>query len=489
MAELDLMDLRIFKTLTSNKIDAIAFAATYNHDLFHEKMFAKLLLAYLKAFRSVPTRRTMQEWTNGRYTDLIDAVWNRIESTEYNVQEYSFDLEQLKKRYIAETINDIKRYASDDSEHAIKDISLKLQTIKIVQQGRSFAQQTVRDHFDEFEQRYQAKSKDPQQTDQVITHYSAIDQSIGGFRPAELFLIGGETGAGKSMMLMNMAIQMWMQQNTLERAPSEFEKGYNITYFSLEMPYDDCYTRFLARMARVNERKLIDAQLSSDEYDRIKKVERFIKDYPFEFDIIDVPRGLTIEEIELRYSDALLKYQPHVVIVDYMGLMHSPEHSREPDWLKMGNIGGELHEFGRVYNVVMGSAVQLTDIQRNSNSDAKDKSENQRVGPHRVGRSSQILHHANLGIQIETRANEDQYGDLRYHIIKNRRGPRKKGNMNKNLAMCLLTDKPFSSGADASTEEHTDSDREPDISAQLTASEAARARIAERAGRLYGNAT
>jgi replicative DNA helicase len=477
----DLLDLRIFKTLTSKKIEALTFAYTYNHDLFHEKLFAKLLLAYMRAFRNLATRRTMQEWTGGTHKDYLNSIWDQIDRFEYDTNEYNFDLEQLKQRYITETVESIKQCAAPNATQAVKDMSLKLQTIKIVQEGRSFTQETVKEHFEQFEQRYEAKAKDPTETDHILTHYSAMDDANGGFRPAELFLIGGETGAGKSMMLMNMAIQMWMQKNTLDLAPSEMGKGYNITYFSLEMPYDDCYTRFLARTARVIERHIIDGELSSDEQERIQQVKRFITEYPFEFDIIDVPRGLTIDEIELRYQDALLKYQPDVVIVDYMGLMHSPMHSKEPDWLKMGNIGGELHEFGRVYNVLMGSAVQLTDIQRNSNTDSKDKSEGQRVGVHRIGRSSQIMHHANMGIQIETRFNEDQYSDLRYHIIKNRRGPRKKGNMNKNLAMCLLTDKPYSGGQAAGPDS---SDREPDISGQLSASQAARARIAERAGRI-----
>ena len=476
------IDLRIFKVITTNKIDALTFAQTYNYDLFHEKLFGRLILAYLRAFRDVPTRRTLKEWTEGQYNDYIEACWNQMDRLDYNLSEYRFDLEQLKKRYIAETISEIQEYAVDtnNSDKILKDIALKIQTIKTVQTGRSFVQETVKEHFDEFKEHYEAVQDNPESDERILTHYSTLDEATGGLRPAEMFLIGAETNGGKSMLLMNMAIQMWMQQNTLDRSPCDFDHGFNICYFSLEMPYKDCYTRFLARMAQVPERSIIDRCLSSEEYERIKAVERFLKEYPYEFDIIDVPRGLTVDEIELRYNDSLLKYQPHVMIVDYLGIMHGIDEN-EPDWLKLGNVAGQLHEFGRFANVVTGSAVQLTDIQRNSNTDANKKSENQKVGPHRIGRSSHILHHANMALQIETRSNEDRYGDMPYHIIKNRRGPRLKGNLIKKMAMCSLLDNPsFNSGPDKLNEN--------DISKELqslTASDLARQRIAEKTGRPY----
>jgi hypothetical protein len=86
------------------------------------------------------------------------------------------------------------------------------------------------------------------------------------------------------------------------------------------------------------------------------------------------------------------------------------------------------------------TAVQLTDIKRGSKG--KDPSDNQRVGVHRIGRSSHIMHHANLGIQIESRPNEINYPDMRYHVIKNRKGPLGQGNLIKNFAHATLIDVP-----------------------------------------------
>lgn len=440
------LDLCILKTLLTNNIAGLEFCYTFNHDLFESETqtFAKLVLGYMKSFKSIPTRKVLKEWHGEAYFGIIDKFWDAIDDLDYDTQEHRFNLEKIKHRYVKRTLQEIKSIPEDNNPNkTFKDISLKIQNVKTIKDGKGFTQKTVKEHIPEFQERYRAKLENPEQTDRILCHYSALDMATGGFAPADLFLLGGETGAGKSMLLMNMGLQMWKQENNVLANPSEFQKGYNVAYFSLEMPYDDCYARFMARLAQVPERKLVEAKLTDEEQERVAKAEEFIKQYPYEFDIIDMPRDVTIDEIEVRYNDALLKYKPDVVIVDYMGLMRSPAVAKEQDWLKMGHIGGELHEFGRVYGVVMGSAVQLTDIQRGSKEEVSKKGKGVSIGLHRVGRSSQIMHHATLGVQIESRAREDTYTDLIYHVIKNRRGARPRAVLSKNFTNCSLIDIPY----------------------------------------------
>ena len=102
------------------------------------------------------------------------------------------------------------------------------------------------------------------------------------------------------------------------------------------------------------------------------------------------------------------------------------------DWLRLGKIAGKLHEFARSYNLVMMTAVQL------NRSTAKDPAD--AIGLHRIGRSSQIMHHATIGIQILTRKNEDTFSDLEYYIIKNRNGECGKHNLKKKFQTATLVD-------------------------------------------------
>ena len=246
-----------------------------------------------------------------------------------------------------------------------------------------------------------------------------------------------------SMLLNAFGKHIWLQDNTIDTPPDSFTRGYNVLYFSLEMPYQDCFIRFLASLANVPQRALAKSTLMQEEMRRVNKAYEFIKKYQengYYFDIVDVPRNLTIEELELRYHDALLRYHPDVVIVDYMGLMNSKLFAKEQDWLKMGAIAASLHEFARAYDCVVITAAQLTDLKRSSQG---SQEESRRVGVHRWGRSSLIMHHVNTGIQIETRQNEINFPDLKIHVVKNRKGPLGEGALIKNFANASLVDVPF----------------------------------------------
>ena len=128
----------------------------------------------------------------------------------------------------------------------------------------------------------------------IKTGYAYLDKVTGGLRPGELFLIGGESGSGKSMLLMDLAIQIWMQSNKVGMT-SNFKPGYDVMYFSLEMPLKPCRNRILARLSGAPTNMIRDAKLDEENVVNIKKALKFINKYPNTFEIVDMPRGATIE--------------------------------------------------------------------------------------------------------------------------------------------------------------------------------------------------
>lgn len=454
MSDVDL-DFNILKVLCTSQTMGMDFVCNNDVSLFDYSIRdqAKLIFDFVKTYKSVPTKRALI----GRYAnspedlDNIDKIWRDIESHDYDINDYKYDLDQLKERYKKKSVKSISMTLQEkmtegvEPDVILKDIALRLQKTNILNEGRSHIQKSAGDYIDEFHDRYEARKNSDGGITEIKTGYSMIDAVTGGFSPAELIMIGGETNSGKSMFLSNIAIQMWLQENTIDTPSNEFKKGYSILYFSLEMPYEDCFDRFLARVADIPQRSIRDAILDEEQLERKEKALEFIKKYQEagnHFNIVDVPRNVTIEEVELRYQDALLQFRPDVVVVDYMGLMHDPSKAKEQDWLKMGSIAASLHEFSRAYSCVMLTAVQLTDIKRGSKNKG-DQEEHQKVGVHRIGRSSQIMHHVNIGIQIETRLNERSLPDMRYHVIKNRKGPLGQGNLIKNFECGSLYDVPF----------------------------------------------
>lgn len=412
-------DLRLLKVLTTDPLLASEFANTYDESLFvgDARPFAKSVISYIKAYKNVPTKRVMLEHCQTIEAQAnIGEIWDAVEKTQATSSEFKYDLDKVKNRYSVEKLDGLNSLLSSPLEfkEKMKQAQKELELIQKVQSGQrqAYVQQSLANYMPEFKQEYNIKRKDKTFDRGIMTGYSFLDYVTNGLRPAELLIIGAESGSGKSMMLNNMAIQMWLQKNTIFTDPADFTLGYNVLYFSLEMPFKACARRSLSRIADIPMYELRDANLNKVQMEQLVRATKFIETYPNQFEIVDIPRGTTVEHIEARFQDACLRYQPHIVVVDYLGLLE--DHNAEgDDWLKLGYIAGRLHEFARVYNITVLTAVQLNRVTKT----AKDSSE--LVGLHRIGRSSLIAHSANCFIQIETRKDEKNYADLKYHIIKN----------------------------------------------------------------------
>jgi replicative DNA helicase len=437
------LDLIILKTLVTNKKHALDFVNECDTALFSPDAWnaANLIVGYIRTYKDIPTLRVITErlekGKNDKLIAHIKDVWEQLDKTKIVDSEFKHDLEKFKRRYAErELISMRDKFAklqtgSIDINKATLDMQKTLQSIKSLSQIKAYERKTLKEAVPIFRDEYNAKINDPNFDRGIKTGYSYLDFATDGLRPGELLLIGAESGAGKSMLLMNMAIQMWLQDNNINMTEG-WKPGNNILYFSLEMPFKPCLNRVLSRMSGNPSKKIRNATLDAEEAAKLKKALKFIKNYPYEFEIIDIPRGATMESIELIYEDVKAHYDPKIIVIDYLGLM-SYEGAEMEDWLKLGKIAEKIHEFARVHNCIVLSAVQLN--RAKPTKDAEEK-----IGLHRVGRSALILQNANIAIQIETRDKEKSYPDMIYHLIKNRDGELGKGRIIKNLANGTLLD-------------------------------------------------
>jgi replicative DNA helicase len=437
------LDMVILKTLVTNKKHALDFANDCDTKLFSTEVwnFANLAVSYIKTYKDIPTERVMierlEKGKNEKLIDYVKGVWSQLNNTFYNDREYKHDLTKIKKRYAEKQISVVKESLSKldagsmDVDKAVLEMQKAVQTIKGLTNVKAYERKTLKASVSAFRDEYNAKLKDPDFDRGIRTGYSYLDNVTDGLRPGELILIGGESGAGKSMLLMNMAIQIWQQNNTIDMVDN-FGPGNSILYFSLEMPFKPCLNRTLARLSNNPSKLIRNAKLNVEEASKLKKALKFINNYPYEFEIVDIPRGATMEGLELLFEDAKANFDPKIIVIDYLGLMDYDGQEME-DWLKLGKIAEKIHEFARVHNCTVLSAVQL-----NRGKGGKDQTE--KIGLHRIGRSALIMQNANIAVQIETRPNEKDYPDMYYHVIKNRDGEQGKGKVIKNLASGTLID-------------------------------------------------
>jgi hypothetical protein len=449
------VDLEILKALVSNYNISLNFASGCSPEIISEdaQQFVKSITSYVKTYKALPTKKVLLD-IDAKYSDrveYIEEIWDQLDQTDYDEKEYSYNLDKLKKRHKEKLIFDMGQSIEnqmgedglEDPDRAAKLIEQTIQKIRGLDNNQTFTQRTLKDDVSVFRAEYNAKKLDPDLGRGILTRYSAIDFATDGLKSAELLIIGAESSGGKSFLLSNLAVQMWMQDNQLYTNPKDYTKGHNVLYFTLEMPYDRCRARLLAKMADVPSKNILNGTLTREQEDRVEMALEFIEKYPYQFEMVDIARGTTTAQIEARFEEAKLRFNPEVVVIDYLGLMEDEDMGADaPDWLKLGYIAGKVHEFTRFHNVVGMTAVQLTTPDPGKKKDNYNPEEN--VGLHRIGRSKFIMHHANIGIQLITRRDEKKYSTLLYQFIKNRDGENGiKGTLTKNLANGALLDTSF----------------------------------------------
>jgi replicative DNA helicase len=442
MSTFNTLDLTILKSLITHKKHALDFAAENDPGIFTPETwnFAKLITSYIKINKELPTLRVITEklGKNEKQIESVKTIWAALDKISVNEHEYKHDLGKIKQRFAEKQLASANALLSKlepgsiDVKKTITELQKTIQNIKSLDHNRTYDSKSVKDYLPAFVDKFNARKNNPQIDAGLMTKYSFLDFATNGLRPADFLVIAGETGFGKSLFLNNIAIQVWLQDNKIgEKPAAQMTGGKDIIYFSLEMPYEDCFNRLLSRLAGVPSRKIENATLNKEEMAKVKVCLDFIKDYPYDFKIVDIVDA-SANDLEAILIDTNEHFD--AIFIDYLGIMRTNEKNEDQDWLKQGVISYEIRAIARKYKLPIFSAVQL-------NRKTKGKEASETIGLNRLARSATIATHTTHIIQIENRAGEENCIDFVYHFIKNRKGPKGKGTLIKDLACATLLDK------------------------------------------------
>lgn len=434
------LDLVILKHLVSSKTNAADFTQGCDEKVLSSDAwrFTKLLLDYVRIYKETPTRKVMCERAQNseHLVKYLNQMWDDLDKVQIKEAEYKHDLEKLKTRFTERLIYDLKdRLIGEDGRvdltKSIGDLNATVNHIKGINQAKIYDQKTLKESLNSIRQKYVAKQQDPGYGAGLKTGIKFFDDLTGGLRPSECLIYAGPTAGGKSILLNQNAINLWMGDNTID-TEKDFKPGCDVVYFSLEMPLNDCLERVMANIAKVPQVGIRDATLNEEQKQRMGKALRFIERYPHELIIVDAPRGVTPEGVEAIYNNIIADKgkKPQVIVIDYLALMEYSDPKLD-DWLKQGKLAESVVEIGRVHNINIITAVQMT-------SDDKNKPGSGQMGTHRLSRSRLIGHNANFIMMIEQRANEVQRTDFILHLVKSRRSALATGTLFKNLECCAL---------------------------------------------------
>lgn len=454
MSNFEELDLTILKGLVSDREKALSFVnenpdgKLFSPDVWN---FANLTLSYIRTYKDVPTLQAICLKLKGKESaiDSVKNIWNKLESTEYLSQEFAFNVDRMRERYQTREILSLKERLEDASgEDAVGEIQRSLQNIKATKGINTFENKSVKEYLPIFAEKFKAKRDNPNLQTGIKTGFSFIDYATNSLQLQDMVLVAGGTGSGKSVLLNSLSVNIWMGQNKID--DTEFKDGHSCIFFSLEMPYHACYIRFLSCLAEVPSRNIENASLTKAEYDRVKKALDFIKNYPYEFRIIDLtdPSSNDLDAV----INGLNKHYD-LITVDYLNIMRSNSGKEDSDHLTQGAISYELKNLGRKHDSIM-----LTGNQINRATGTE------KIGLHRISRAAQISTNCTLIMLLEDRENESRHSDMSIHIIKNRRGPQGAFKLLKNMACSSLKDIEIDKEGGDSEDQFTDLD---DISCKM----------------------
>jgi len=342
-------------------------------------------------------------------------------------------------------LNELLEDSTPNSEELGKAIQHTVGQVNSVNRLQVFDEGTLGQDIDNMMAEYDAIGRDQFGFRGVTVGYPSFDVKTNGLHKGELTILCGMEGSGKSLLMMNMAVNAWLGTNK-PGVKEMAQNGHNVLYFSLEMPRSNkgeftqgsyFNKRVLSCVSELDLKQIQNAALSQTDKNKLSQVADFIKGYEenhYKFHVVDIPRGATVADIESKFIEINANYPIDLVVVDYLGIMATT--SDVPDHEAQGHISEELHEFARTYNIPVLTAAQL-----NRPSGSKGQSlDNQSYNNTRLARSARIGQNANNVLMIVTRDDEHLLKDMIIHITKMRDGQKGTLYLTKNFECMRIYD-------------------------------------------------
>jgi len=431
---MSLADQKVFSYLLKGPEEFNAVQRVVDYGLLTEaaapeyKSLANIIKVYHNQYRTPPPYSILRD----NLIEDIDTLHSLsyVEEEVCDESEVKFYIDKMRKRYngylagvIADSApNDIEDFDVEEYNKGLARIQSKIERLH---KSAVFSEGSISNSVAERLGRYEYIEANPNRISGVFLGYKDLDHLTWGIKKSEMMVISGASSSGKSMLMMNIAINAWLGSNDpLNPDAPIVDDGKNVIFFSLEMSKEQLEDRIDSNLAGIVTNNITRGKLGKYEKDKFRKVLEFCKKYKKKFYICDMPRGSKTIDIEARYDAITSEFTPDLVCVDYLGIM-KPNVSRNQDWLDVGYTAEDLAEFCRTKSIPVITAAQRK---------AKDKkAKKQHNDIEELGRSKMIGDNANIIFLIENRDEEHLLDDMVIHVVKNRSGAKGKATLLKDF--------------------------------------------------------
>lgn len=177
----------------------------------------------------------------------------------------------------------------------------------------------------------------------LTTGFKDLDRETSGLQPADLVIVAARPSMGKTAFAMNIAETVAMKQDKA------------VAVFSMEMPGDSLALRLLSSMGRIDQRKIRNGQLETEDWPRLFSATKLLSKAKL---FIDDTGGLSPSDLRARCRRLQRQNPLGLIIVDYLQLMTIPG-SKENRTNEISEISRSLKMLAREMNVPVVALSQL----------------------------------------------------------------------------------------------------------------------------------
>lgn len=178
----------------------------------------------------------------------------------------------------------------------------------------------------------------------VLSGFTGLDESLGGFQRAELIIVGGRPSMGKTSLSLSLARN------------AAVEQGACVALFSLEMAREPLVWRILASESEVDSRRIRLGLHNEEQEKRIMDAIGKLSEAPIYID--DTPQ---LRVVEMRSKARRLHFERGIdlIIVDYLQLMQG-DRRIDNRVQEVSEISRSLKGLARELNVPVLAVSQLS---------------------------------------------------------------------------------------------------------------------------------
>lgn len=284
-------------------------------------------------YKTPPSMQAVKE----KFPDFEFVVTS--DATEYLIDKF---IEKVKRRLAQQFVMELAE-AADDPDRAS---NIEIEFLDVSRQLANVVPTTQTARFSDMDKRIEQYRVDRENGDVwgIRMGIPALDEKTFGIQGHELVICAGWQGTGKSTLMQFVGFNGYLQDK-------------KVLFISLEMEEKALLRKFDAMAVDLNYRELKGLELGDEAIERWEKWAEDAKagrDHGQDIIVIDRIGSRTAMGI---FAETV-RYEPDLVIVDYISLLETQKTGSEKHWQQIGQISRELKMNAQTLGIPVIAAAQ-----------------------------------------------------------------------------------------------------------------------------------